>query len=184
MTDDQIEKWENKIKDSLLRRDTSLGTLINIFRNITSQTVMVDDTKYSLASFGITTKNYSEKGILYISGDEDMSASAYSDNKLKEAISNDPDTVMQVFTTLASNLYKSLSDQMKSTSLSSALTVYNDKELDKTLRNYKTQLSDLEDRLDKMEERYYQQFSAMESALEKLNAQSSYLSALLGTNNK
>jgi len=184
MTDDQIEKWEKKIKDSLLRRDTTLGSLLNIFRSITSDTVTVNDREYSLASFGITTKDYNEKGILYISGDEDFSALALSDNKLREAINNDPDTVMQVFNTLAANLYKSLTEKMRSTSLSSALTVYNDKELERTLKDYKSELRRMESKLADLEEKYYRQFSAMESALEKLNSQSSYLSALLGTNNR
>ncbi|HHU71966.1 MAG TPA: flagellar filament capping protein FliD, partial [Clostridiales bacterium] len=51
MTDDQIDKWENKIKDSLLRRDNTLGSLINVMRTSLSQGVVIDGKSYSLSSF-------------------------------------------------------------------------------------------------------------------------------------
>lgn len=182
MTEEQIKKWEDKIKDALLRRDDTVGSLINMFRSTLNENVEVNGKKYALSSFGIASQNYSEKGILHISGDADDMAVALSDNKLMEALTNDPDTVAAVFNELASKLYSSLMDRMKSTTLSSALTVYNDKELDKTLTNYKSDLKKMEAKLTDLENRYYKQFAAMESALSSLNSQSSYLSSLFGSN--
>jgi len=69
---------------------------------------------------------------------------------------------------------------MKGTSLRSALTVYNDKEMDKLEKSYKKDIATLEKKLKEMENRYYKQFSAMESAMSKLNSQSSQLSSMLG----
>lgn len=182
MTEEQIKKWEDKIKDALLRRDDTVGSLINMFRSTLNENVEVNGKKYALSSFGIASQNYSEKGILHISGDADDMAVALSDNKLMEALTNDPDAVAAVFNELASKLYSSLMDRMKSTTLSSALTVYNDKELDKTLTNYKSDLKKMEAKLTDLENRYYKQFAAMESALSSLNSQSSYLSSLFGSN--
>lgn len=185
MTDDEIAKWNDKIKGALLRRDSILGEIINVFRDNLSKNVSLDSENnktYSLSSLGIVTRNYSERGILYISGDKDFSALANSENKLKEALASDPEAVMKVFNKVANDLYDSLTEKMKSTTLSSSMTVYNDKELEKNLSEYKKKLSEMEDRLDDLENKYYKQFSAMEAALEKLNAQSSYISSLFGTN--
>lgn len=183
MTEEQIKKWEDKIKDSLLRRDDKLGSLINSLRSTLSEAVTVNGKRYSLSSFGISTQNYTEKGILHIRGDEDFPTVAALENKLMEALTNNPEEVMEVMNKLADKLYSSLMEKMKSTSLSSALTVYNDKELAKTLTDYKDDLKRMEKKLATIEERYYKQFAAMESAMAKMNAQSASLMSMLGMNN-
>ena len=182
MSDDEISKWETKIKDSLLRRDTSLGSLINTMKSNMSQSVTVNGKSYSLSNFGIaTSSDYTEKGLLHIDGDEDDSTTANNTDKLMTALNEDPDTVMQVFTQLAGNFYSDLSDSMKSTSLRSTMTFYNDKEIKNTISDYKDQISEMEDKLEAMETRYYKQFSAMETALSNLNSQSSSISSMLGS---
>lgn len=182
MTDDQIEKWESKIKDSLLRRDGNLGTLIDTLRSIASDSVKYNGKDYSLATFGIASVNYTEKGILHIRGDKDDSMSSSYEDKLMKAINEDPDMVMEVFNQLADNLYSSFSEQMKSSTLRSALTLYNDKEINNQIKEYKDDLKEMEKKLQETETRYYKQFSAMESALSKLNSQSSSLMSMLGLN--
>jgi len=47
-------------------------------------------------------------------------------------------------------------------------------------REYKKELSTMEDKLSAMEDRYYKQFTAMEKALSQLNSQSSSLTSLFG----
>jgi len=81
---------------------------------------------------------------------------------------------------IAKNLYSALQDKMKSSTVSSALTFYNDKEMKKQITNYQSNITDWESRLKDMENRYYKQFSAMETALAKLQSQSNYLSQLMG----
>lgn len=180
MTDDQIEKWEQKIKDALLRRDDKLSGVISSMRNNMSGSVSVKGKSYSLSSFGIVTGAYTEKGILHIAGDPDDATYSGDTDKLKKALTENPEEVMQVLSTLASNLYYDIGDKMKSTTLSSALTIYNDKEMDKVESRYKKDLATLEKKLKEMENRYYKQFSAMETAMSKLNSQSSQLSSMLG----
>jgi flagellar hook-associated protein 2 len=41
MSDTEIEKWETKIKDAILRRDSTLGTTISLFHNSTQQSYYV-----------------------------------------------------------------------------------------------------------------------------------------------
>ncbi len=182
MSEDQIEKWEKKIKDSLLRRDNTLSSLISSMKNTMMGSVSYNGKSYALSIFGIGTKDYTEKGLLHIDGDPDDSDTSINQDKLKKALEEDPEAVMKTLSTLVGNLYADLTDKMKSTTLSSALTLYNDKELDKNIKNYKSDLSDMEDRLKTLEDRYYKQFSAMEVAMAKLNSQTSALSSFMGTN--
>ena len=180
MTEDQIEKWENKIKDSLLRRDDSLGNLLNTMKSTLSKSVTVNGKNYALSSFGIVTSAYTEKGKLHLLGDSEDSYGKDYEDKLKAALSEDADTVMQVLSGVAKDLYDTMGEKMKTSSVSSALTFYNDKQMDKTMKSYKDDLSTLEDRLQEIEDRYYKQFTAMEVAMSKLNSQQSSLGSFMG----
>ncbi len=181
MTEEQIEKWETKIKDSLLRRDGTISSLVETMRTSMSKSITYGSKVYALSSIGIKTGNYTEKGLLHISGDEDDSTVAGQENVLMKALSEDPNGVMETMSALAGSLYSSFSENMKSNSLRSALTFYNDKEIKKQIDDYASELSTLEDKLADIESRYYKQFTAMEKAMSKMNSQSSYLQSMLGT---
>ncbi len=181
MTDDQIDQWETKIKDSLLRRDTSLGSVLTAMKQAMQSSVEIEGKNYSLSSFGICTSfEYSEKGLYHIYGDTSDPTYANETDKLMKALSDDPMTTINAFIGIAEKLSAAMQDKMKSTSLSSALTFYNDKQMKTQISEYKTQISDWEDRLTEMENRYYKQFTAMERAMSKLNSQSNNLSSLMG----
>lgn len=184
MTDDQIEKWETKIKDSILRRDSNLGSLVTSMRNSMMTSVEVDGKKYSLASYGIqTSKDYSEKGLLHIYGNKEDSTYSDRDDKLKAALESDPDTVMEVLTGITQNLYKAMADNMKSIpNVRSSLTFYNDKTMSNQQTAYKKQIAINEEKLTQLEDKYYKQFSAMETAMSKLNSQTNALSNMMGNN--
>lgn len=183
MTDDQIEKWETKIKDSLLRRDTTLGGLTSAMKSAMQSVVEVDGKKYSLASFGImTSKDYTEKGLLHIYGDKEDSTYSDKDDKLLKAINEDPELVTKVMAGIVDQLHSTLIDKMSKTSLSSALTFYNDKQMADQLTDYKKDISTMEDKLKDKEDAYYAQFTAMEKAMASLQSQQSSLASLLGTN--
>ena len=182
MTDDQIKMWEDKIKDSSLRRDTTLGGIISAMKGAMSTPVEVDGKKYSLSSFGImTSSDYTEKGLLHIYGDKDDSTYADKSDKLMKAIEEDPDTFAKVMAGITDNLHTALNQKMSKTSLSSALTFYNDKQIDNQLTQYKKDISKMESKLKEKEAAYYKQFTAMEKALASLQEQQSALSGLLGT---
>ncbi|MBH1942467.1 flagellar filament capping protein FliD [Mobilitalea sibirica] len=182
MSEKQIDQWEDKIKDSLLRRDNTVNNLLTAMRTSLSQSVDVDGVSYSLSSFGISSINYTEKGLLHIAGDADDSLVSAKEDKLMKALSENPEAVMGVFNDLAGKLYDTMTDKMSGTSLRSALTFYNDKEMSKTITNYESDLREMERKLQKMEDRYYKQFAAMETAMAKMNSQSSSLMSMLGMN--
>lgn len=186
MSDEEVEKWETKIKDSLLRRDSTLSGILETFRtSLTGITVKASDGKtYSLANLGITTgKDYKEYGLLHIKGDEDDNDYADSENTLQSMINSDPDIVMEVMSGIVSNLYDSINKKISTTTtMKSALSFYNDKEMTKQMTQYKKDIKSWETKLSDMEDRYYKQFSAMETALSKLQSQQNSLASYLGSN--
>jgi flagellar hook-associated protein 2 len=186
MTDDEVEKWETKIKSSLLRRDSTISSLLTSMRTTLNKSVEVTNSdgttsKYALSSFGIVTSTYTENGQLHIEGNSDDSDFADYDDKLKAAISANPDAVIKTFTTLGNEVYSNLQKAMKKTDTSSSLTFYDDVTLDNDISNYKDDVSDLQDKMNDMEDKYYSQFSAMETALAKLQSQQTYVSQLFGS---
>ena len=69
---------------------------------------------------------------------------------------------------------------MKSTSLRSAYTVYNDKEMAKSYSDYTTTIKEWNKKVESIEDSYYKKFSAMETALAKLQSQMSSFTSMLG----
>lgn len=186
MSDKEVEKWEEKIKASLLRRDSTLETVSQSIKNAFQKSYEIDGKTYSLSSFGIKTGGYftsgdGEKSMYHIDGNSEDGTSSGNKDKLLAAITADPDKVTQFFNELAKGVYDELSNKMKTSTLSSAYTVYNDKSMKKEYDEYKDTISTWEDKIAAYEEKYRKQFTAMEKALSTLNSNSSSLSGLLGS---
>ena len=187
MSDTEIEKWETKIKDSLLRRDSSLSSIMNSMMTAMSSQIQIDGKTYSLSSFGIKTLGYlnaaeNEQNAYHIDGDEDDENTSGNKDKLMAAITSNPDTVVEFMKQLSTNLYKAIDDQMQSSSLRSRYKIYNDKELDKEYSNLTKTIKQWESKVSDKEDFYYKKFSNMETALAKLQNQTSSLSSMLGSN--
>ena len=186
MSESQIEKWEEKGKNSILRRDTTLGTLMSVMTSATAKSYTVNGKTYSLSTFGIKTlgilnAEQNEQNAYHIDGDADDDNVSGNADKLMAAIAEDPDGVMGFFQQLSSNLYDELGKKMSSTSLRSYGNFYNDKQLEKDYNSYTKTISEWEDKVTSIEDSYYKKFSAMETALAKLQSQTSSLSGLLGS---
>ena len=187
MSDKEVEEWEKKIKDSLLRRDDTISSLMSTMRTTMNQSVEYTGSdgstkRYSLASFGINTGKWNEYGQLHINGDPDDADYKDADDKLRAAIENDPDALVNTLSSLGKDLYGSFQKAMKSSTLSSALTFYNDKQMDTEISDYDDKIKKLQDKMNDVEDRYYKQFAAMESALAELQSKQSSLSNLFGSN--
>lgn len=185
MSESQIEKYENKIKDSLLRRDGTVDSLMSAMSNAMSKSYDVNGKTYSLTTFGIHTlgilnANANEQSAYHIDGDTEDSSTSANKDKLMSAITGDPDGVMGFMQQLSSNLYSSLDAKMKSTSMNSAYTVYNDKDMKKQVTDYTKLIKDWQDKVDSMEDYYYNKFSKMESELTKLKGSSSAVTGMTG----
>jgi flagellar hook-associated protein 2 len=100
MNEDDIARWEEKAKSGLLRDDGILSNITSKLRSAFYDPVYTDSSDAStkltttLSSIGITTGTYEQKGKLVI-----------DEAKLKEAITNDPDGIIDLFTNESSVSY-------------------------------------------------------------------------------
>lgn len=186
LSDSEIEKWEDKIKGSILRRDSNLSTISNAMKTIMLQGATVNGKQMYLADFGIETLGYfgaaeNERNAYHINGDEDDASVASKTNDLKAAIAADSDTVIEFFSQLSQNLYSELSKQSSSVEgVRSFGNFYDDKRMQDDYDSYKTKIKQQEDKLTALEEKWYNKFAAMETALAKLQSNQSAVSSLLG----
>ncbi len=182
MTDEDVELWEKKIKDSLLRNDSTLDGIMSSMRSAMMSQVSVNGKNYALSSFGImTSTDWTEGGQLHIYGDPDDSVYGDKDDKLKAALTNDPESVVKALSGIFTNLREAMGQKMSAVpNYSSALTFYQDIKMKSDLKDYEEELDDWDDKLAEMEDRYYDQFTAMEKAMAELQSKQSSLSSLMG----
>ena len=194
MSDSEVEEWENKIKESILRKDSSLSTIASEMKRIMMEGVVMSvnentdpptENKMYLSNFGINTLGYflapeNEKNAYHIDGDSDDGETSGNPDKLKSMIANDPDTVIKFFTQLSKNLYDRMTEVMKHTDYSSAYTAYDDIKMQEEYDDYTVKIKDLENKLADYEDKWYAKFAAMETAMAKMQQNASAVTALLG----
>lgn len=204
MSEKEIEKWEEKIKNSILRRDSTLSSVATAIKQVMAQgfdmTYKDSDgntqsyldkngqpynrTLY-LSEFGIATLGYftakdNEKNAYHIDGDPDDASTNTNADKLKTAIANDPEKVVNFFSGLAMNLYNKIGDLMKKTEYSSSFTLYDDVAMKDEYNDYTSKIKTQEQRIKDFEDRYYKKFSAMETAMAKMQSKQNAISGLIG----
>ncbi len=186
MSDSEVEKWEAKGKSAVLRRDSTLSTLMSAMTSVMSKSYTINGKSYALSSFGIKTLGImnaedNEQNAYHIDGDADDDTTASNTDKLMAAIIEDPDGVTEFFKKISTDLYDGLGKLMTSTTLRSYGSFYNDKQLETEYKSYTTKISDWDQKVQDIEDSYYKKFAAMESALASLQSQQSSLSGLLGS---
>lgn len=186
MTEREIDEWEEKIKNSLLRRDETLGSTISSMNEIMNLGIEMDDgsTMY-LFDLGINTPGYfnaeeNYRNSFHIDGDSEDTVSSKNEDKLMAAINQDPDRVAEFFQKLATKLYGKLTDLMGTTEYSSSYTLYNDKQMKIDYADYTSKIAQAESDLNDKMDRYYQKFAAMESAMSQLQNQQNSFTNMLG----
>ncbi|MDR1700164.1 MAG: flagellar filament capping protein FliD [Lachnoclostridium sp.] len=183
MSEDQIEKWEKKIKDASLRGDSQLGDLMTSMRQALQTSVEISGKRYSLSSFGVVTSPIlSENGLLHLYGDPDDPSYSEDTDLLTQFLEQDPEMVAQAFSQITANLYKTMQNKMATSKVSSAFTFYNDKKMDKDIEDYGEQIKLWTTRLEDQEDMFYKQFTAMEKSMSMLQSQMNSLAGLFGTN--
>lgn len=186
MTDDEIEKWEKKIKDSLLKNDSELDTIASAMRNAMLSSFEINGTKYSLSSFGINTLGYfnaaeNEKNAYHIDGNSDDPDTAGNEDRLRAMIASNPEATSSFFQQLAQKLYTAMNKiQSTSDNYTSYGNFFSDKKLQNDYVDQDKQVKKWEEYVARQEDKYYKQFTAMESAMSSLQSQQSYISQLFG----
>lgn len=186
MSEKEVEKWEQKIKDSILRRDDNLSTVNSALQSIMAGGIEVNGKTMYLHDLGIETLGYfeaadNEKHAYHIAGDLDDEFTMNSEDKLKSMISNDPNTVISFFTQLGRNLYGKMSEMSKSVNgYRSFGNFYDDKKMKSDYDDYTTKIKEMETKLAEYEDKWYKKFSKMETALAKMQSNMSAVTGLLG----
>jgi len=187
MSEKEVEEYENKIKSGLLRSDSNLGSLRNIFTTAMGKGVKVGDKTYYLSSFGIGTGSYfdtadNEKHALHIDGDKDDVKFKDKTDKLSAMIASDPQAVEEFFKQFSKDLYKTLDGISKSVDgRRSYGSFYDDKKMKSDYDGYNKTIKELEQKANDYEDKLYKQYAAMESTLAQMQSKSSALAGLLGT---
>lgn len=186
MSEKEIEDWETKIKDSLLRRDSNLSSVSSTLKQVMLGGVEVGGKTMYLSDFGISTLGYfeaeeNERNAYHIDGDADDASVSGNADKLSAMIATDPDSVVSFFTGLSRNLYTKMDEMSKSVDgYRSYGKFYDDKKMESDYDDYTSKIKELEEKLTAYEDRLYSQFGAMETALAKMQSNSSAVTSLLG----
>lgn len=186
LSETEVEEYEKKIKDSLLRSDSNLSSISSAMKSIMSSGIEVNGKTMYLSDFGIATLGYfnsadNEKNAYHIDGDPDDDSTSGNADKLKSMISSDPDTVISFFTQLSQNLYDKMTDLSKSVNgYRSFGNFYDDKKMKSDYDDYTSKISTLEQKLNDYEDKWYAKFAKMETAMAKMQSNSSAVMGLLG----
>lgn len=170
MTDKQIEKWEDKIKGSLFRNDSTLKELGSVLRGAMTKDYSGDGLNSEcsmLAQIGISSSSWTDRGKLTV-----------DEEKLRKALTENGDDVVKLITTVAKDIENELNTRSSSTELRSYGQYFNDKIQDDNIKTYKKNLIAAKERYDALETMYYKKFTAMENAMNKMNSQSSLFASL------
>ncbi|WP_435922719.1 flagellar filament capping protein FliD [Paenibacillus sp. DYY-L-2] len=195
MTDKQVEKWEEKARQGTLYNDSILKGALDDFRKALRDPVKLgDDNLVLLSKIGITVMtDAKQNGKLQI-----------DEEKLKNALSTDLDTVKNIFTHTSSipsdtaenkqkrfaelgfaeRIYESINNQISKINKKvgfGSLESVDDSVLGEQLKQINNKASSLQDRLTLIENRYYKKFTAMEQALQSLNNKGSWLTSQLSS---
>lgn len=186
MSDTEVEKYEQKIKDSLLRRDSNLSQISSALKKVMMAGYTVNGKTMVLANFGIETLDYfsapdNERNAYHIFGDKDDTSFADKTDKLKAMIASDPDAVVSFFSQLTQSLYTEMNKQSKAVEgYRSFGSFYDDKKMKSDYDDYKSKIKDEEKKLADYEDKWYAKFAAMETAMAKMQQNASAVTALLG----
>jgi len=205
MTEEQIKKWEERAKTGLLRNDPILE---EIQRNMRTALIdVVEGVGINLASIGISSSSYLDKGRLNL--DED---------KLKQALRERPDEVRNLFIKTSDSvpLYdRNLTAEQRSARyreqgllfrisdiLNDYISTIRDKDgkkgillekagmvgdlsefnssLAKEISSYDEKITEMYNKLIVKEESYYQKFTQLEKYMSQMNSQLNWLLSQLG----
>ena len=187
MSETEIEKYETKIKDSLLRGDSNLNTIGNALKMVMNSAYEVGGKQMHLSDFGINTMDYfsapdNEKNAYHIDGDPDDDTTSGKEDVLKSLITSDPDTVVSFFTQLSKNLYKEMDGLSKSVKdYRSFGNFFDDIKMKSDYSGFTSKIAELEEKANDYEDKLYSKFSKMEAALAKLQSKSTALGGYFGS---
>ncbi|WP_128896378.1 flagellar filament capping protein FliD [Longirhabdus pacifica] len=185
LSEEEIEKWEEQAQSGLLRNDNMLSSGLDKMR-LALANMFTDadpDAISQLAEIGIATGDYFEEGNEYGKLHIDEAT-------LKQAIADNPDQVMQLFTSNNSDgeidsadgiahrlddIVDEMMSDIRQVAGTKETNVLENFIIGEDIQDWENKIKDFEDRMQRIEERYYSQFTAMETYIAQMDSQISYL---------
>lgn len=171
MSEKEIERWEEQAKSGLLRGERVIVDGMTNMRRSWYESSNADGVYQSITQIGITTsKDYLDGGKLIV-----------DEEKLKEALRDNPSEVRKLFADSKNGVVGKLEKSVKQTidrihdHAGRATSTLDNYALGKRMKDIDERISDFQRRLVQVENRYWNQFTQMEKAIQRLNEQSSYL---------
>ena len=180
MSEKQIDDWEAIAKKGLLRNDAGIQSLISNLRGALFEKVTAAGLTPS--QIGLSTGRWDSGTGSQIIVDEDI---------LKAALESDPERVTNVFMGGADMAQNStgrgflwrMEDLINGYLNGSQYTSINN--LENSIRRTNEQMEKLQQKMYDEEDKLYKKFAALETAMAKIQSQSDWLTAMLGSmNNK
>lgn len=181
MSEKEIEQWEEKSKSGLLRRNSDLEYFLSQMR--IALYTKPSSSNYAIYDIGIETGKYTDKGKL-----------TFNETTLRKALSDDPESIKNLFLDVESGLSKQLVQIMDDAAkLSSAspgtmvreagTTVYMSKTntLSTRISEIELKIKELQSKYETERKRYWNQFNSMESTLSNYSTQAGWLAQMSGT---
>lgn len=189
MSESAIQNYEAKAKQGILFGDSNLRRLYENMRSV-FQPSGADAALLSKIGIGVS-----------FSSSDNATSITLDENKLREALENDPDEVAELFTRTGSNgtstnglmqgmktqldRYAGLTGATKGILIQQAGTPLNslsllDNQWQKEIDNLGTQIEKWQDKLSSQVDRYTSMFSKLEVLINQMNSQSSTLAGMLG----
>lgn len=205
MSEDDIKLWEDKAKEGIFSGDRQLANITSTLRNVLGSTVEGGGIKV-LSQVGISTGNWKDKGKLVFDekkfqealeknpddvinlftggGNEEEAKKAYLANNpggnYDTLSKEEKDKYLNPTKGIMTRMYSEFTTLMKSSTIKSYGSFYNDKAMDEELEQIRKKIEELDDKYVTLENNYYAKFATMEKMMSQLNNQSSWLTSQLG----
>lgn len=170
MSEEEIEKWEKKAKEGILRNDSEMRKFMNDMEN-----AIFGDKMQVLREMGISThEDYNKKGQI-----------ALDESKFIAALQNNSEKVYEVFAKGSDSMMERMKSTIKNYVGSSSSIFAQKAGIEKTAsmaKNYYSEqlkkqaelIKTLQNKMSDKEEKLYLKFGNLESQMNKLNSQMNY----------
>lgn len=170
MDEDEIEKWEEKAKQGILRNDSEMRRFMDAMQN-----AIFGDKMDILMEMGISShENYNKRGQITLDESKFIAALENDAEKVYKVFAGDSDSMIEKMkSTIKTYVGGSTSIFAKKAGLEKSASVTNNyyseqlKKQAEIIKNLQNKLQDKEDRL-------YAKFATLESTMNKLNSQMNY----------
>jgi flagellar hook-associated protein 2 len=174
MSEEEIERWEKKAKEGILRNDSEMRKFMDDM-----QKSIFGDKMSVLNEMGLTSHDdYNKKGQI-----------ALDEKKFTKALENNSDKVYQTFAKDDSSVLERMKSTIKDYTGGSSSIFARKAGLEKTasavnnfyseqLKRQEETIKKIQRKMDERESQLYKQFANLESSMNKLNSQMSYFSQM------